>query len=119
MIKLLSMNANYIIGISIKGNINSQDFQLVENFIREVEIHYEFLRIYVEIKDISEIVLKTVCKQLELILNKFHRFEKQAIVVDKIMIPQLESLSYLFTASVKVKYFVFEDKCKAKCWILN
>ena len=51
MIKLLSMDADNVIGVSIKGNVNTKDFELVKNFIREVEVHYEFLRIYVEIED--------------------------------------------------------------------
>ncbi|MEB3216184.1 MAG: STAS/SEC14 domain-containing protein [Nostocales cyanobacterium 94392] len=119
MIKLLSMDANNVIGILIKGNVNTPDFKLVTNFIAEVEIHYEFLRIYVEIENVKEIYLEDVFKNLEFTLSHFHRFEKQAIVIDKKLFSQLEQIHCLLTASVKVEYFAFEDKCKALCWILN
>jgi len=119
MIKLLSMDANNVIGILIKGNINTQDFALVRNFIEEVEIHYEFLRIYVEIQDVKEIYLEDLFKDLEFTLSHFHRFEKQAIVIDNKLFTQLEQIRSLLTASVKVEYFSLEHKCKARCWILN
>lgn len=118
MIKLLSMDANNVIGISIKGNVNTKDFELVTNFIREVEIHYEFLRIYVEIEDIDGFSLETLLKEFEFTLSHFHRFEKQAIVIDKKWIRKLESMKDLLVASVKVKCFTFEDRCEASCWIL-
>ncbi|MBF2016874.1 MAG: STAS/SEC14 domain-containing protein [Rivularia sp. T60_A2020_040] len=113
------MDANNVIGILIKGNVNTEDFELVTNFIAEVEIHYEFLRIYVEIEDVKEIYLEDLLKNLEFTLSHFHRFEKQAIVIDKKFIPYLQSISCLFVASVKVEYFAYEDKCKARCCILN
>ena len=49
------MDANNVIGVSIKGNVKTKDFELVKNFINEVEVHYEFLRIYVEIKEYRRI----------------------------------------------------------------
>jgi hypothetical protein len=113
------MDANNTIGISIKENVNAKDFELVKNFIREVEIHYEFLRIYVEIEDIEGFSLETLLKELEFTLSDFHRFEKQAIVIDKKLIQQLESMKSLLITSVKVKCFTFENKCEARCWILN
>lgn len=119
MIKLLSMDADNVIGVSIRGNVNTKDFELVANFIREVEIHYEFLRIYVEIEDIEGFSLETLLKEFEFTLTNFHRFEKEAIVIDKKWVPLLESIHDIFVASVKVKCFSFEDRCEAGCWILN
>lgn len=119
MIKLLSMDADNVIGVSIRGNVNIKDFELVANFIREVEIHYEFLRIYVEIQDIQGICIDTLLKKIEFTLTSFHRFEKQAIVIDKKWIQKLEIMNDLLVASVKVKFFTFEDRCEARCWILN
>ncbi|NJL79629.1 MAG: STAS/SEC14 domain-containing protein [Richelia sp. SM2_1_7] len=119
MIKLLSMDANNVIGILIKGHVNIKDFELVTNFIAEVEIHYEFLRIYVEIQDVKEIYLEDLFKNLEFTLSHFHRFEKQAIVIDKNLISQLEQIRCLLTTSVKIEYFTFQDKCKARCWVLS
>lgn len=119
MIKLLSMDADNVIGISITGNVNINDFDLVTSFIQEVEIHYEFLRLYVEIKDIQANYIETLFKELEFTLSNFHRFEKEAVVIDKKWISELESLSDIFVRSVEVKCFTFEDRCEAQCWILN
>ncbi|MEA5597021.1 STAS/SEC14 domain-containing protein [Rivularia sp. UHCC 0363] len=119
MLKLLSMDANSVIGVSIKGNVNTKDFDLVKNFIKEVEIHYEFLRIYVEIEDIEGFMLETLLKELEFTLTNFHRFEKEAIVIEKKWIEQIEIMRDIFVSSVKVEYFALEDKCKARCWILS
>ncbi len=119
MIKLLSMDANNVIGVSIKGNVKTKDFELVKNFINEVEVHYEFLRIYVEIKDIEGFSLETLLKEFEFTLTNFHRFEKQAIVIDQKLIQNLESMKDLLVAGVKVKCFTFENRCEARCWILN
>ena len=92
MIKLLSMDANNVIGVSIKGNVNPKDFELVKNFISEVEVHYEFLRVYVEIKDIEGFLLETLLKEFEFTLSQFHKFEKEAIVIDTKLIQSLESM---------------------------
>lgn len=119
MIKLLSMDADTVIGMSIKGNVSTKDFELVANFIREVEIHHEFLRLYVEIKDVEGFSLETLFKEFEFTLTNFHRFEKQAIVIDKKFIQYLESISNILVASVEVQFFSFEDRCKARCWILS
>lgn len=119
MIKLLSMDADNVIGVSIKGNVKTKDFELVKNFVSEVEVHYEFLRIYVEIQDIEGFSLETLLKELEFTLSQFHKFEKEAIVIDKKLIQSLESMKGLLVAGVKVNCFTFEDRCEALCWILN
>jgi len=113
------MDANNVIGISIKGNVNINEFELVKNFIEEVELHYEFLRLYVEIEDIEGFSLETLLREFEFSLSNFHRFEREAIVIDKKLIQQLESISDILVASVNVKCFTFEDKFEARCWILN
>ena len=33
------MDANNVIGISIKGNVKTKDFELIKKFISEVEVH--------------------------------------------------------------------------------
>ncbi len=119
MIKLLSMDANNVIGVSIKGNVKTKDFELVKNFISEVEVHYEFLRVYVEIKDIEGFSLETLLQEFEFTLSQFHKFEKEAIVIEKKLVQSLEGMKDLLVAGVKVKCFSFEDKCEARCWILN
>ena len=119
MIKLLSMDADNVIGVSIKGNVKTKDFELVKNFISEVEVHYEFLRIYVEIENIEGFSLETLIREFEFTLSQFHKFEKEAIVIDKKLIQSLESIKDLLVAGVKVKCFPFEEKCEAQCWILN
>ena len=113
------MDPNNVIGISIKGNVKTKDFELVKNFISEVEVHYEFLRIYVEIENIEGFSLETLIREFEFTLSQFHKFEKEAIVIDKKFIQSLESMKGLLVAGVKVKYFTFEDKCEARCWVLN
>ena len=119
MIRLLSMDANNVIGVLIKGNVNTKDFELVKNFIAEVEVHYEFLRLYVEFEDIEGFLLETLVREFEFTLSQFHRFEKEAIVIDKKLIQSLESMKDLLVASVKVKCFSFEERCEARCWVLN
>ncbi|MDY6900585.1 MAG: STAS/SEC14 domain-containing protein [Cyanobacteriota bacterium] len=119
MIKLLSMDANNVIGVLIKSNVNQKDFELVKKFISEVEEHYEFLRIYLEIEDIEGFSLENLIKEFEFALSDFHRFEKEAIVIDKKFIQQLESIKNLLVAGVKARCFTFEEKCEALCWILN
>lgn len=119
MIKLLSMDANNVIGVSIKGNVNTKDFELVKEFISEVEVHYEFLRIYVEIEDIEGFSLETLIREFEFTLGQFHRFEKEAIVINKKLVQSLKSMKGLLVGGVKVKCFTFEEKCEARCWILN
>lgn len=113
------MDANNVVGVSIKGNVKTKDFELVKKFISEVEVHYEFLRIYVEIKDIEGFSLETLLKEFEFTLSQFHKFEKEAIVIDEKLIQSLENMKDLLVAGVKVKCFSFEDKCEARCWILN
>ncbi|AFY55361.1 Protein of unknown function (DUF3478) [Rivularia sp. PCC 7116] len=119
MIRLLSMDANNVIGVLIKGNVNPKDFELVTNFIRGVEENYEFLRIYVEIEGIEGFSLETIIKEFEFTLSQFHRFEKEAIVIDTKLIESLENMKDLLVAGVKVKCFPFEDRCQARCWILS
>lgn len=119
MIKLLSMDANNVIGVLIKGNVKTKDFELVKNFISQVEVNYEFLKIYAEIQDIEGFSLETLLKEFEFTLSQFHRFEKEAIVIDKKLFQSLESMKDLLVAGVKVRCFTFEDKCEARCWILN
>ena len=119
MIKLLSMDDDNVIGVSIKGNASTKDFELVKNFISEVEVHYEFLRVYVEIQDIEGFSLETILKEFEFTLSQFHRFEKEAIVIDRKLMQSLESMKGLLVAGAKIKCFTFEEKCEARCWILN
>ena len=119
MIKLLSMDANNVIGISIKGNVKTKDFELIKKFISEVEVHYEFLRIYVEIEDIEGFSLETLIREFEFTLSQFHKFEKEAIVIEKKLIQSLEGMKDLLVAGVTVRCFTFEEKCEARCWILN
>ncbi|MEO1429628.1 MAG: STAS/SEC14 domain-containing protein [Cyanobacteria bacterium J06633_8] len=119
MIRLLSMDANNVIGVLIKGNVNPKDFELVTNFIRGVEENYEFMRIYAEIEDIEGFSLETLVREFEFTLSQFHRFEKEAIVIDTKLIENLESMKDLLVAGVEVKCFTFEDRCQARCWILN
>ena len=113
------MDANNVIGISIKGNVKTKDFELIKKFISEVEVHYEFLRIYAEIEDIEGFSLETLIREFEFALSQFHKFEKEAIVIEKKLIQSLESMKGLLVAGVKVKCFTFEEKCEARCWILN
>lgn len=113
------MDANNVIGISIRGNTNLKDFEIVKKFISEVEVHYEFLRIYVEIEDIEIFSLENLLKEFDFTLSHFHRFEKEAIVINKKFIENLESMTDLLVASVKVKCFSFVEKREALCWILN
>ena len=119
MIKLISMDANNVIGVSIKGKVKTQDFELVKNFISQVEVHYEFLRIYVEIENIEAYSLETIIREFEFTLSQFHKFEKEAMVIDKKLIQSLESMKGLLVAGVTAKCFTFEEKCEAVCWILN
>ena len=113
------MDANNVIGISIKGNVKTKDFELIKKFISEVEVHYEFLRIYVEIEDIEGFSLETLIREFEFTLSQFHKFEKEAIVIEKKLIQSLEGMKDLLVAGVTVKCFTFEEKCEARCWILN
>lgn len=113
------MDSNNVIGVSIKGNVKTKDFELVKNFISEVEFHYEFLRIYVEIEDIEAYSLETLIREFEFTLSQFHKFEKEAIVIEKKLVQSMESMKGLLVAGVTVKCFTFEEKCEARCWILN
>lgn len=113
------MDANNVIGISIKGNVKTKDFELIKKFISEVEVHYEFLRIYVEIEDIEGFSLETLIREFEFTLSQFHKFEKEAIVIEKKLIQSLEGMKDLLVAGVTVRCFTFEEKCEARCWILN
>ena len=113
------MDSNNVIGISIKGNVKTKDFELVKNFISEVEVHYEFLRIYVEIEDIEGFSLETLIREFEFTLSQFHKFEKEAIVIEKKLIQSLEGMKALLVAGVTVKCFTYEEKCEARSWILN
>ena len=113
------MDYNNVIGISIKGNVKTKDFELIKKFISEVEVHYEFLRIYVEIEDIEGFSLETLIREFEFTLSQFHKFEKEAIVIEKKLIQSLEGMKDLLVAGVTVRCFTFEEKCEARCWILN
>jgi hypothetical protein len=119
MIEILAMGGDKVIGIRIKGRVESADFETVTGVIEEKFGGQDRVRIYVEIEDFGGMSLPVFLKDLRFSLKHYKQFEREAVVSDKAWLKTFVTVTDKLFPSIEAKHFSFADKEKALSWITD
>jgi hypothetical protein len=117
MIEIIDFESEKVIGVAMKGKINSGDIELVTKLAEEKFEKYEKLSVYVEMERFEGISLEAFFKDLKFGIKNFGKFDKKAVVTDKSWIKKLGEFSDKLFSSIEIKCFSFEEKDEAVKWV--
>ena len=117
MLKMLSLDADHVIGCEVDGKISSEDIDIIWNEIEKKFKDHEKLSVYVEVKDYRGISLDALFEDFKLAYKHFSDFSKKAVVTDKKWMKKLTPIVDKIFPNIEVKCFSFEDKDKAAQWV--
>lgn len=117
MLEILPMPVDNAIGLKLKGDLSTWDFERVADIIREKEKVHDKIGIYVEVEKFTGISIPTLLEELKFVFKRFDKFDKKAVVGDKDWMENVVKIGNNIFPNIEVKYFSFDEKDKAKSWI--
>ncbi len=118
MAHIIPMEADNIVGMRVKGKLSEEDFDRIVTVIDERLTRHEKLRIYVEMESFGGMSLETFFKDVQFGLKRYDRFDKKAIVTDQAWVQKVVPVVDKLFPNIEVKAFPFEEKERAKEWVL-
>ena len=117
MLELIPTVHDRVIGLHIRGKIETADFdRAIEEIEKRLKIHPK-LRIYAEIESLEGMSPRALWKDLKFTFQHFRNFEKEAVVSEKRWLEQWSDFSNKLFSSVEVKHFHFDQKEEALEWV--
>ncbi len=117
MIEMIPMEADQVVGLRIRGRIETSDFDEVVALLEQKFERHQKLRIYAEIESIGGMSLEAFFKDVQYSLRNFRRFDKEAVVSDKGWLKAFVSVADKLFPSIEARHFSFEENEKARAWI--
>ncbi|MDY7023374.1 MAG: STAS/SEC14 domain-containing protein [Cyanobacteriota bacterium] len=117
MLELIPTESDRVIGLHLKGKIETTDLERVIQQIEDKLKLHQKLRIYAEIESIEGMSPEALWKDLKFSVKHFRDFEKEAVVSDKKWVEKWTAFSNKLLSSVEVKHFSFDEKEQALEWV--
>ncbi|MEB3280083.1 MAG: STAS/SEC14 domain-containing protein [Lyngbya sp.] len=117
MLELIPTGSDRVIGLHIKGKIETADFDKVIQEIEEKLKLHPKLRIYAEIESLEGMSPEALWKDLKFTFQHLGDFEREAVVSDKRWLEKWSNFSNKLLSSIEVKHFHFDQKQQALDWV--
>ncbi|MGI9553913.1 MAG: STAS/SEC14 domain-containing protein [Thermodesulfobacteriota bacterium] len=117
MIEILDFESEKVLGIIMKGKIDSDDIEQVSEIVESKLEKFDKLSIYVEVESFGGISVEAFFKDLKLGIRNFGKFDKKAVVTDKTWMKKLGEVSDKLFSSIEIKCFSFDEKEDAVRWV--
>ncbi len=117
MLKLLPIEIENAIAITVSGKLDKSDINEVIKAIETKFLQYEQVSIYVEVDTFGGITLDALIADLKFVLPNFKRFSKKAVITEKKWIERWIEIADPLFPSIQVKHFTHEQKAEAIAWL--
>ncbi|MGI9533695.1 MAG: STAS/SEC14 domain-containing protein [Thermodesulfobacteriota bacterium] len=117
MIEIVDFDSEKVLGIIMKGKIDSNDIEQVSELVEKKLEKFDNLSVYVEVESFGGISIDAFFKDLKLGIKNFGKFDKKAVVTDKSWMKKLGEVSDKLFSSIEIKCFSFDQKEDAVKWV--